>query len=180
MLALIAAGFAISSALRPRGEEDDGLAEPLLATALPRRWWLSATSASRSPARRWSSSSPASGLGAGYAMVTGDGAAVGQYTVAALPYVAPILVLSGLTRLLYGVAPRAASLAWLGLLFCVVVMLFGDLFQIPQWVQDLSPFEHLPLMPAEPFRWAPFLGVLAVAVSLSVAGQLAFLRRDVH
>ena len=40
MLALIAAGFAISSALRPRGEEDAGRVEALLATGLPRRAWL--------------------------------------------------------------------------------------------------------------------------------------------
>ena len=40
MLALIARGFAISSALRPRGEEDAGRVEALLATALPRRAWL--------------------------------------------------------------------------------------------------------------------------------------------
>ena len=40
MLALIACGFAISSALRPRGEEDSGRVEALLATALPRRDWL--------------------------------------------------------------------------------------------------------------------------------------------
>ena len=37
---LICCGFAISSALRPRAEEDDGQLEVLLATALPRRRWL--------------------------------------------------------------------------------------------------------------------------------------------
>ncbi len=40
MLALLAAGFAISSALRPHGEEDAGRLETLLATALPRSRWL--------------------------------------------------------------------------------------------------------------------------------------------
>ena len=37
-------------------------------------------------------------------------------------------------------------------------MLFGELLQLPQWLQDLSPFEHLALVPAEDFRWAPFAG----------------------
>ena len=120
------------------------------------------------------------GLGAGYAMVTGDGGAVERFTAAAVPYAAPVLVLSGLTRLLYGVAPRAAGLAWVGLVYCAVVMLFGDLFQLPQWLQDVSPFEHLALVPAEDFRWAPFVALLATALALSVAGQLAFSRRDLH
>jgi len=61
-----------------------------------------------------------------------------------------------------------------------VVMLFGDLLKLPQWFQDLSPFEHLALVPAEPFRWVPFLGVLGVALLLSVAGQVAFARRDIR
>ena len=40
MLALIVCGFAISSTLRPRGEEDAGHLEVVLATALPRTRWL--------------------------------------------------------------------------------------------------------------------------------------------
>ena len=40
MLALITSGFAISSALRPRAEEEAGHAELLLSTAVSRRRWL--------------------------------------------------------------------------------------------------------------------------------------------
>ena len=40
MLSLLACGFAISSALRPQGEEGAGRVESLLATALPRTRWL--------------------------------------------------------------------------------------------------------------------------------------------
>ena len=62
--------------------------------------------------------------------------------------------MSALARLLYGLAPRLAGLAWVALVFAVVVMLFGTLLQIPEWVQDISPFHHLALVPAEDFRWA--------------------------
>ena len=82
----------------------------------------------------------------------------------------------------YGAVPAVrASLAWLPLVLAVVVMFFGDLLRLPQWLQDLSPFEHLALVPAEDFRWAPFLVLLAlVAADLSVAGQVAFARRDIR
>ena len=40
MLAMLTSGFAISSALRPRGEEDAGHAEAVLATATSRSRWL--------------------------------------------------------------------------------------------------------------------------------------------
>jgi ABC-2 type transport system permease protein len=83
-------------------------------------------------------------------------------------------------RLLSGLAPRAAFLSWLALVFCFVVMMFAEIFRMPQWLQDVSPFEHLALMPAEDFRWLPFALVSAVATALSVAGQIAFRRRDVR
>ena len=60
-------------------------------------------------------------------------------------------------------------------------MLFGDLFWLPQWLQDVSPFEHVPMVPAEKFSWGPVLVLFARRRwSLSVAGQVAFARRDVH
>lgn len=78
-----------------------------------------------------------------------------------------MLVLSGVARLLYGLAPRLMVLAWLPLALAVVVMLFGDLWSIPQWVQDISPFEHLALVPAQQVDWAAVVGVGIVAVLLS-------------
>ena len=109
-----------------------------------------------------------------------DPDALTRFMVPTLTYVAPVLVLSGLARLLVGAVPRWASLAWLPLVLASVVMLFGDLLKLPQWFQDLSPFEHLALVPAEGFRWAPFLALAALALALSLAGQVAFARRDIH
>jgi ABC-2 type transport system permease protein len=60
-----------------------------------------------------------------------------------------------------------------------VVLLFGDLLDMPQWLQDLSPFEHLALMPLQDFRLTPFIGLTLLACALSAAGQLAFRRRDI-
>ncbi|MGD9958756.1 ABC transporter permease [Nocardioides sp.] len=179
MLALIVSGYAISSAQRPRAEEEAGRVEALLATALPRqRWWAAHVSATVVGVVLVTLAAGL-GLGAGFALATGDGGALLRYPSAMMGYVAPVLVLSALARLLYGLAPRASVVAWLGLVLAVVVMLFGDLFGLPQWLQDLSPFEHLALVPAEEFRWAPFLALLAVAAVLSTAGRQGFVRRDV-
>jgi ABC-2 type transport system permease protein len=120
------------------------------------------------------------GLAVGYLMVTGDGAQAWAIAWPILPYVAPVLVFSSVARVLFGVAPRLMVLAWVPLVFAAVVMLFGELLQLPQWLQDLSPFEHLAQVPAEPFSWTPVLVLALVATALSVAGQFAFARRDVH
>ncbi|HCB07093.1 MAG TPA: ABC transporter permease [Nocardioides bacterium] len=180
MLALLAAGFSVSSALRPRSEEDGGRLEPLLATALPRAGWLGGHVAVTLVGTLLVLALAGLGLGTSYALVTGDGGAMLRLALPAMTFAPAVLVLSGLARLLYGVVPRAAPLAWAALLLAWVVLLFGDVFDLPQWLQDLSPFEHLALVPLQDFSVAPFAAVSVVAALLSVVGQFAFLRRDVH
>ena len=92
-----------------------------------------------SPARSPSSSLSGLGLGLGFALVTGDGSKIGPFTWATTSLLPAVLLLAGLALLLYGVLPRAASLAWLALLVCVVVMMFGEALQLPEWLRDLSP-----------------------------------------
>ena len=179
MLGLLACGFAISSALRPQGEEAADRLESLLATALPRSRWLAGHVVITVLGTVAVLLGAGLGLGTAYALVTGDGGAVLRMTGGMMSYLPAVLVLSGVARLLYGVVPRAAKAAWLLLLLASVVLLFGEVLQMPQWVRDLSPFEHLAFVPAESFAWAPFLALSLLAVVLSVAGQLAFARRDI-
>ena len=179
MLALIASGFTISSALRPLGEEDAGRVESLLATALKRRSWLFGHAAITVLGTITVLLAGAVGVGLGFALVTGDVQAMLRYLVAMLPYLAPVLLLGGLAGILHGLAPRLAFLTWVGLAFCFVVMFFGELLRFPSAVVDVSPFSHLALAPAEDVRWLPVVMVALVALVLSVLGQLAFRRRDV-
>jgi ABC-2 type transport system permease protein len=180
MLALISAGFAVASALRPRGEEDDGRLEPLLATALTRRRWLLDHVLVTVLGSAIVVSCAALGLGTGYLLVTGDATGFSRFGLPMLAQVVPVLALGGVAGLAYGAVPRWASVAWLALGWAVVVLLFGAWWQLPEWSQDLSPFEHLAAAPAEPFRWWPVVEVAAVALALSLAGQWVFARRDVR
>jgi ABC-2 type transport system permease protein len=178
LLALTAAGFSISSALHVRGEETGGHAESLLATALPRWRWAAAQLAVTIAGSIVVVGAAGLGLGVGYALVTGDGSAVVRLSSATVPYVVPVLVLVGLTWLVYGLLPRRASVGWLLLTFCVVVMLFGDVLRFPQWIIDISPFSHLALVPAQSFAWSPVLWLIATTVVLLGAGMAALRHRD--
>jgi ABC-2 type transport system permease protein len=180
MLVLIAAGFTVSSALRPHSEEQAGRVELLLATGLGRqRWYLGHTLVTVAGSLLVLLASGV-GIGVGYAMVTGDGSAVVRLTGATFAQLAGLFVLGAVARLLNGVVPRLATLAWLVVVFCFVVLMFGELLDFPQWVVDLSPFSHLAPVPAEPISWGAFLTVLTVAIGMSTSGLLAFRRRDVH
>jgi len=180
MLVLIAAGFTVSSALRPHSEEQAGRVESLLATGLSRtRWYLGHATVTVAGSLVVLLASGI-GIGFGYALVTDDWSAVLRLTGATFAQLAGLFVLGALARLLGGVAPRWAYLAWVGVAFCYVVLMFGTLLKFPQWVIDLSPFTHLAAVPALPMSWQPFLLVLSVAVAMSLGGLVAFRRRDVH
>ena len=178
MLAVTASGFAISSALRPRAEEDDGRVESLLSTALPRWRWLGGHVLLTVAGSVAVVVLSGVGMALGYLLVTGETDPLADYVVATFGYLAPVLVLASLARLLHGWAPRLAGVAWLLLAFVAVVVLFGEVLSIPQWVQNLSPFEHLALAPSQPFRWAPVLTLGALAAAMSLIGQVGFRRRD--
>ena len=179
-LALLASGYAISAALRPRAEEEAGRVEALLATGLSRSAWQLGHLAivvagtlvvllSRRPGPRRRLRRRDRGPGA-----------IASYAVETLQYVAPVLLLAGVAALLHGLVPRWASLAWIGLGVAVVVAFFGPLLRLPQGLQDLSPFEHLALVPAEPFAPVAFAGVLVVALAAGAAAHVALGRRDLR
>lgn len=180
LLAMVFAGFTISSALRPRAEEDAGRVEPLLATALLRRRWLLGHLSMTVLGTSAVLGAGGFGMGLGFGLVTGEWSALGSHTGASLALLPAVLVLGALTELLYGALPRWASLAWLALIFSVVVLVFGTLLRFPQWLLDASPFTHLALLPAQQIDWPAFVVVLAVATAISLVGQEAFSRRDVR
>ncbi|KQV75334.1 hypothetical protein ASC61_10150 [Aeromicrobium sp. Root344] len=179
MLALIGGGFAIASVQRLRGEEAAGFAEPLLATALPRWRWAAAHLVVTVVGTLVVVLAAGLGMGLGFAMVTGDGSAVLRLTGATLPYAVPVLVLAAVAWLAYGIRSRWAAIGWLGLGFCFVVMMFGEVLQLPGWLMDVSPLRHLAQTPAEDFRPWPLAVLVVVAVAAAAAGMVALRRRDV-
>lgn len=180
MLALLAGGYAVSAALRARGEEEAGRTEVLMSTGLPRTDWLLAHLLITVVGAAVVVLAAGVGLGTGYAMVTGEWDQVGRLALAPVSAGAGVLVLIGLAVLLVGVVPRWAGLAWLGLGFCVVVMFFGDLLKLPDWLVDISPFTHLALLPADTFDAAPYAVVLLLGAALLVLGVVGLRRRDLH
>lgn len=179
MLALLVAGFATSSTLRPRAEEENGLAELVLATPLRRGRWLAAWTAVTLAGTVVLLLVSGLGIGTGYALVSSDPGQVGAFVLPQLQYAPGVLVLAAVARLLHGAAPRRAALAWAPLVVAVVVMFFGELLGLPRWVRWLSPFDHLPLVPAEDPSVAAVAALLAVAALIGVSAQFAFLRRDI-
>jgi ABC-2 type transport system permease protein len=97
---------------------------------------------------------------------------------ASLAYVPAVWVLVGGAVALVGIAPRLATAAWALLGGALVVAMFGALLDLPTWVLDLSPFQHVPQLPADGLAVLPLVILLAVAAATTAAGFVGFARRD--
>jgi len=173
-------GYAIAAALRMSGEESADRIAPVLATAVSRPQWMAGHLAFvvAGPVILLTAAGLVAGLinglqvedfGAGFA------AALGAMVV----QIPATLVLGGLAVALFGWLPRLAALAWAALVLALFVGQLGQLLQLPQWLMDISPYTHIPLVPTQDIRWLPLVILTAIAVALIGAGLAGFRRRDV-
>ena len=179
IMALFATGFTVSSVLRLRSEEMSGRADPVLAAPVGRRRWV------------WSHLAVALvgtvvlalvcgvAMGAAAALVLGEAAKVAELTAAGLVMVPAMWLLAGATLLVYGLVPRWSLAAWALVAWAFVAAMFGILLDLPQWLLNLSPFQHVPALPAVPMSWLPIVALTAAAAALIAAGLAALDRRDI-
>jgi ABC-2 type transport system permease protein len=178
-MVLIATGFAIQAVGKMRSEETAGHLEPLLATALARPKWAAGHIAVALGGTVLVVG--ATGLGAGIAdaFASNDAGRLPVLVGASLAMVPAVWVLIGIAVAIFGLLPRAMGAAWGALGACFLVSYLGPLLALPEWVMDLSPYNHVPLLPAADASAGPLLALTAVAAALVALGVIAFRRRDV-
>jgi ABC-2 type transport system permease protein len=85
----------------------------------------------------------------------------------------------GVATLAYAAAPRAAAAISYGLLVLSFLwQAVGALLGAPSWLVGLSPFEHVGLVPAEPFRAVDAVVMIGIGVAVAAVGLAVFRRRD--
>lgn len=179
VISIIASVYAVLAALRPRSEENDGRAEPLLATGLSRTRWLASHLAVAMVGGAGVLMAAGLGFGITGAMTAEDAGLFPRILGASLAYVPALWVTVGLAVALYGLLPRATTLAWIVPLYAFVVGYLGEILQFPEWMNALSPFGQVPQLPADDLTAVPLIVLTAVAAGLVVVGLAAFRRRDV-
>lgn len=178
-IAVAASGYTIQTLLRMRAEEATGRLEPVLSTAVGRTQWLEShgTLAAGGTVALMIACGGAAALSNGIA--SGDFGAGWGVMSAAVVQVPAILALGGFVFAVFGLAPRwAGALSWAALAASFVVGQFGDLLELPQAVLNLSPFTHVPAVPAETLAMMPIVVLLAVAGAFVGIGIGGFRRRD--
>jgi ABC-2 type transport system permease protein len=181
MLSILIAGYAIQSLLRLRSEESGGQAEFILGASVGRReWQLSHISFTAFGVLLLTTLSSVS-ISASYILSTGSSwSQFWPILVAALTYSTAIFALAGFVIALIAFVPNlAVAAAWASFAGCLLIVQLGVILKLPQWVLNLSPFGHIPALPAQDFKLAPVVGLIAAALLLTLAGLTYFSRRDI-
>jgi ABC-2 type transport system permease protein len=180
-IGMLAAGYAVQATLRLRAEESELRAEPVLATATPRTSWAGSHLAMA--ALGSAAVLAVGGLLAGLAhgLRAGDlGGELPRVLGGALVQLPAVWVMAAVGLALFGLAPRlVVGVTWAVLAVVLFVTMFGEALQFSRLLLDVSPFAHLPRLPAAAFTATPVVWLLAVAGALAALGLAGFRRRDV-
>jgi ABC-2 type transport system permease protein len=176
ILAVVASGFAIQSALRLRSEESALRAESVLATPVSRWHWAASHLAIALAGSVGLLAVVGLATGVSHGLAGGPWSSVPRLLGAALVYAPAIWLMAGSAVIVFGFVPRLVDIAWGILAGCFVVGLLGDVLRFPDWVLKLSPFECTPALPAANLAVLP-LAVLSVLAAVLILGGLGGLRR---
>ena len=100
--------------------------------------------------------------------------------MAALARVPAAWVLTGVVLLVFGWLPRWIPAVWAVFVAALVLGEFGALWDLPQWLMDVSPFVHSPRMPAIDSSSTGLLPLTVVAVVFIAIGLMGWRRRDLQ
>jgi ABC-2 type transport system permease protein len=177
-MALIACGFIVASVLRLGTEEEVGRAEVVLATPVSRTSWMAATTALALVAAVKLTILMGLGLAVGYGLGSGEWDQVLTQVVGQLAYLPGTLVVGALAAALFGLLPRGTGIAWTAVALIALQVVLGQLLQLPDAVQAISPFWHLAAVPVDDFEVVPYVSLLLISAALVAAGLWGYRRRD--
>jgi ABC-2 type transport system permease protein len=178
-MAVISTGFAVTSVLRLRSEEESGRAEAVLATRVRRSSWVGATCIVAGLGALALSLSMGLGLAIGYALGMGEWDRVADQLGGQLSYLPGVLLVAAAAVAIAGLAPRWSMLAWAGVAFVFFQVMLGETLRLPAWIDGISPFWHLPELPVETFDPIPAVAEIVLAAALVLLGLWGYRRRDV-
>jgi ABC-2 type transport system permease protein len=178
ILAVILCAFACLQVAAARREEAGQRLETLLAGPLSRRSWL---------AGRLALALLAAGalaavcglLGWAGARTAGVQLGLGRLLEAGANMLPVTFLFLGIAALAYAIAPRISGPFSYGVLAVAYLWeLVGALAGAPRWLLDVTPFAHIGLVPAAPFRVIATLIMLAIGTVAAAIALAVFRRRD--
>jgi ABC-2 type transport system permease protein len=170
--------FACAQIGAARREEAGEQLETLLAQPVGRRRWLAGRLALAS------AGAVAISLAAGLltwagAESGGAGISLARMIEAGANCLPVTLLFLGVAALAYALVPRASgAIAYALVTVAFLWDLIGSLLGAPKWLVELTPFQHVGLVPAQPFRGQAAAVMIGIGVLAVLAALALFRRRD--
>ena len=175
---LVAGIFMCAQVGAARQEEADQQLETLLAQPVGRVRWLVGRLVLAACAATVLSLAAGLAAWAG-ASATGSPISLPRLLEAGLNALPAALLFLGFAALAYGLVPRASSALSYGLVTLAFLwQLVGSVLALPHWLLVATPFAHVGLVPAQPFRAGAAVVMVGIGVVAAVAAVGAFRRRD--
>ncbi|MFD1851713.1 ABC transporter permease [Oceanobacillus bengalensis] len=108
-----------------------------------------------------------------------DALSFGTTFASAFVYLPAMWVVISLATLLVGSLPKLTSFVWLYVVYCFIVVYLSGILDFPEWLNNLSVFEHVPQIPAEDMNFMVMIVLGIVAIVVTVIGFMAYNRRDI-
>jgi ABC-2 type transport system permease protein len=181
MLGMVASAFAISLTLRLHQEETGQRAELLLAAAVSRSRWLASHLVIAIAGSAVAIMLAGLVAGLTYGTTAGDiGGTLPTVLGSAAVQLPALWLPAALAVALFGLLPRFTPVAWGLLVGFIAVYLLGSLANSPQWLLDLEPYAHTPLVGTGSFSAIPVIWLLVIDAVAMAVGVIAFRRRDLR
>jgi ABC-2 type transport system permease protein len=181
LFGVMAAGYAVQAMQKLRSEEANDRLELILAGSVRRRSWL------LSHVALVVIGSIVilviSGLVAGvtHGIMSDDlNSQAFRLLEAGVVQLPVVFVFIALVALLFALLPQwSIAFSWGLFAGSYIIMQLGSLLKLPDWVMNLSPFTHIPAVPAEDIAWHPLIIMVTIALTMLVAAVILFRRRDI-
>ncbi|MCP3740741.1 ABC transporter permease [Rossellomorea sp. BNER] len=170
----------LQSILRLRSEEKEGRVEGMLSGALSRPRLLGSFVIAAILNSLFLLFMAGLGMGVAGSQSMNDSSYLGDLIVAGLSFAPALWVVIGVGVALIGFFPKGTSFSWAVVVFAFLIIYLGGALQLPEWLMNISPYQHIPRFPLEDFDWVPLLSLTGVATVLIVIGWFGFRRRDIE
>ncbi|MCQ6276880.1 ABC transporter permease [Bacillus sp. V3B] len=96
----------------------------------------------------------------------------------ALVYLPAMWIVIGFAVLFVGVVPKATGLVWFYVIYCFIVVYLSGILDFPEWMNNLSVFEHIPQIPIEDMSFVSMILLVFISIVLTIIGFIGYNKRD--
>ena len=180
--AIIIAGYGLQALLKTRTEESTDRLEQIIGTHVSRERWLSSHMIITLLGMVAILLSIGVSTGVTHVIVSGSGwSGITAIMLAPLVHLPAMVVMYGIGVFLFGSKPRwMIAGVWSVFGFFLVIGQFAALLELPNWVINVSPFSHAPLLPSDSLKILPIAILSSIGLALIVSGTTLFRKRDLQ